>query len=71
MIKCPNCGSTAQVKQTYYEYDDADGSDYHFYKCGCGTEFRIDSDLWDYYYLNYNGEKTRIDNPYVKNDERK
>lgn len=66
MVKCPKCGSTAQVRQTYYEYDDADGSDYHFYECGCGAEFRIDSNFWDEYFLNYNGEKTPIKNPYLQ-----
>ena len=65
MIKCPNCGYTAQVKQVGYEYDDGDGSDYHFYECGCGVEFRIDSNFWDDCFLNYNGEKTPIKNPYV------
>ena len=33
MIKCPNCGSTAQVRMM------CGGQ----YKCGCGQIFRIDN----------------------------
>ena len=41
MIKCPNCGSTAQVKvilDKHYAY--RDGSERVIvYNCGCGTNF--------------------------------
>ena len=33
MIKCPNCGSTAQVRMTLIKYDREE------YKCGCGCHF--------------------------------
>lgn len=32
-MKCPNCGSTAQVKLVRVKYDRDE------YKCGCGCEF--------------------------------
>ena len=43
MIKCPNCGSTAQVKQTLTASDfGAGGQSFYFYKykCGCGARFK-------------------------------
>ena len=33
MTRCPNCGSTAQVRLIRIKYDR------HEYKCGCGYEF--------------------------------
>ena len=42
MIKCPNCGSTAQVKFLGINKSYGAGgawNEYHNYKCGCGTEF--------------------------------
>jgi hypothetical protein len=33
MIKCPNCGSTAQVRLILVKYDRDE------YKCGCGCRF--------------------------------
>lgn len=38
MIKCPNCGSSAQLKVVHTEYEE-NGRDVkvtHFYVCGCG-----------------------------------
>ena len=64
MIKCPNCGSTAQVREVGYESDEFDNSEYWFFECGCGTDFRIDRDGWDDYFLNHNGCKTPIHNPF-------
>lgn len=43
MIKCPNCGSSAQVKQTLTASDfGAGGQSFHFYdyECGCGAQFK-------------------------------
>lgn len=34
MIRCPNCGSSAQVRLITVKYD------YDQYKCGCGCQFR-------------------------------
>ena len=41
MIKCPNCGSTAQVKLIYVEFeeDPCGAIRYKTYKCGCGRLF--------------------------------
>lgn len=35
MIRCPNCGSTAQVRMTLVKYDKI------HYTCGCGCNFFI------------------------------
>lgn len=42
MIKCPNCGSTTQLKLTWQ--DDEAPTRYHYkeYKCGCGTEIQVE-----------------------------
>ena len=42
MTKCPNCGSTAQVKfikTTKSYFCGGASSHYHNYKCGCGCYF--------------------------------
>lgn len=46
MIKCPNCGSTAQVRLV--AYDDLSNKDtadfnwiYQHYICGCGCKFTM------------------------------
>ena len=36
MIKCPNCGSTAQVKETFSNYSNILGAVCKSYRCGCG-----------------------------------
>ena len=61
MIKCPNCGSTAQVKVTNYEWDRVDESEITFYECGCGAKFDILVDGWGEEYLEYNGQKILIE----------
>ena len=41
MTRCPNCGSSAQIRVTDTEYDE-DGWDIEVvrtYKCGCGCAF--------------------------------
>lgn len=40
-MKCPNCGSTAQVKliDTHYNEDGWTVEVIHTYKCGCGQSF--------------------------------
>lgn len=43
MTKCPNCGSTAQVKILDIDFDleeDEFVCVRRYYKCGCGTYFR-------------------------------
>ena len=39
MIKCPNCGSTAQVELTWH--DNYDQTDYHEYEYECGCLFEV------------------------------
>lgn len=43
MIKCPNCGSTAQVKiESLYFHDDEDEVErIKICVCGCGQRFRF------------------------------
>lgn len=40
MVKCPNCGSTAQVEFDDY-IDDFCGTIQAHYNCGCGCHFHI------------------------------
>ena len=61
MVKCPNCGSTAQVKVISYERDKVDESEITFYKCGCGAKFDILIDGWGEEFLEYNGQKIPIE----------
>ena len=55
MIKCPYCGSTAQVKlQSIDHMESSKGiCAIRYYKCGCGKYF--DSTQW--YIPDENGEK--------------
>lgn len=42
MIKCPNCGSTAQLDNFETEYHEDDYTliiVVRWYRCGCGTNF--------------------------------
>ena len=41
MVKCPNCGSTAQVRviEVEFEEDPCGAIRYKTYKCGCGRIF--------------------------------
>jgi hypothetical protein len=43
MIKCPNCGSTAQVKVTKEYWSKISNSQYVHYQCGCGCVFCIET----------------------------
>ena len=41
MIKCPYCGSTAQVQLVWHDnYSQTDFHDYE-YECGCGCLFEV------------------------------
>ena len=41
MIKCPNCGSTAQVELMWHgNYGQTDYHEYE-YECGCGCLFEV------------------------------
>ena len=39
MIKCPNCGSIAQVRETFSNYSTSIEAQCNSYKCGCGCLF--------------------------------
>ena len=41
MIKCPNCGSTAQhyIEDVNFEYNEILASVMYSYKCDCGKRF--------------------------------
>jgi hypothetical protein len=39
MIKCPNCGSTAQVRETFSNYSTSLNAQCNSYQCGCGCLF--------------------------------
>lgn len=54
MVKCPNCGSTAQVRK-YKEIVSADRTEIkEFYSCGCGCWFK------NHFERNFNGEYDRV-----------
>lgn len=40
-IKCPNCGSTAQVELTRKDWDDYSATKTNEYECGCGCHFEV------------------------------
>lgn len=39
MVICPNCGSTAQVKEVFSNYSTSLKTQCNSYKCGCGCFF--------------------------------
>ena len=39
MIKCPNCGSTAQVQYKAERKDIYNNTIHEMYSCGCGCDF--------------------------------
>ena len=41
MIKCPNCGSTAQpyIEDVSFDYDETTASVVYSYRCGCGKRY--------------------------------
>ena len=41
MVKCPNCGSTAQVRETFSNFSTSLNAMCRAYKCGCGCLFHI------------------------------
>lgn len=41
VIKCPNCGSTAQVGWVWGSDTPYSGKFEHDYVCGCGCEFTV------------------------------
>jgi len=56
MIKCPHCGSTAQVRKTYNPtVSDNEEILTEGYICGCGCHFSVeykrnDEGLWEHYW---------------------
>lgn len=45
MIKCPNCGSTAQVKCIYFDEEKYTSTHYREFKCGCGCKFQVEFEI--------------------------
>lgn len=43
MVKCPNCGSTAQVKLIQEYWSKISHSTCKHYACGCGCVFQIEN----------------------------
>ena len=41
MIKCPNCGSTAQVKCIWEDMELYTSEIYREYECECGCHFEV------------------------------
>lgn len=58
MIKCPNCGSTAQVKykKSKLEEDGETICAIRYYTCGCGNIFRTTQ-----YYYSHDDEEEIVD----------
>lgn len=42
MVKCPNCGSTAQVKIDKQYWSTFSNSEWIYAYCGCGCSFHIE-----------------------------
>jgi sarcosine oxidase delta subunit len=40
-IKCPNCGSSAQIELTYMDHRSYDTQKTDEYICGCGCHFEV------------------------------
>lgn len=40
-LRCPFCGSTAQITMVLSVTDEKSGNIFRDYRCGCGCEFRI------------------------------
>lgn len=47
MIKCPNCGSSAQVELVWVDGEMYSNTHYKQYKCGCGCDFVITFEITD------------------------
>lgn len=47
MIKCPNCGSSAQVEMVWMDSDNYTQEHYREYACGCGCTFETIFTLTD------------------------
>lgn len=42
MLRCPNCGSTAQLRLMWRDEEAPTRHIYKEYRCGCGTEFQVE-----------------------------
>ena len=47
MIKCPNCGSSAQVELVWVDSDMYTSAHYKQYACGCGCDFVVTFEVTD------------------------
>lgn len=41
MIRCPNCGSSAQIELVWVDSDMDTSAHYKQYTCGCGCDFVV------------------------------
>ena len=41
MVKCPNCGSSAQIKLVWEDRDSYSTTKIKEYVCGCGCHFEV------------------------------
>lgn len=53
-VKCPKCGSTAQVELTWIDTDSYSTTTIKEYECGCGCAFECCFDLAHTKILNEN-----------------
>jgi transcriptional regulator NrdR family protein len=56
MTKCPNCGSTAQVRLVWQDKDLLTRRHYMEFKCGCGSRFMATYELIDIEVIKNDGD---------------
>lgn len=59
MLKCPNCGSTAQVKLNGYDQRSCDTIRAN-YSCGCGAKFHVSYRASNAIYIDYLPDNTYL-----------
>ena len=52
MIRCPNCGSTAQIRLKWADGEMQTNEIYKEYECGCGCAFIVTYKITDVKILN-------------------
>ena len=55
MLRCPNCGSTAQLRLTWQDEEAPTRYIYKEYRCGCGTCFQVEYEVSQIKILNNEG----------------
>lgn len=62
MIRCPNCGSSAQVKVVWSDGENCCSSHYKEYECGCGCIFSVTFEATKPKVIEMKKEEERIKN---------